>query len=64
MSTYMNYSFEVFSPPENWHEVQQPAGGRDDDLVSTDYYTHRFTDHKTPLSARFVAAKGVSLQNE
>jgi len=60
----MNYSFEVFSPPENWHEVQQPAGGRDDDLVSTDYYTHRFTDHKTPLSARFSTAKGVSLQNE
>jgi hypothetical protein len=31
---------------------------------STGSYTHRFTDHKTPLSARFSAAKGVSLQNE
>ena len=65
MSAYMKNPFEVFSPPENWHEVQQPAGGRDDDLFSTDCYTHRFTDHKSPLFRHVsVLLREVSLQDE
>jgi hypothetical protein len=54
----MKNPFEVFSPPGSWHEVQQPAGGRNGDPVSTDFYTQRFSYHESPLSARFSAVKG------
>ena len=54
----MKNPFEVFSPRENWHEVQQPADGRDDDSVSTDCIRIASQTTNPPFSARFGAVEG------
>ena len=60
----MKNPFEVFSPPDNWHEVQQPAGGRDDDLFSTDCIRIASQTTNPPFRHASVLLREVSLQDE
>jgi hypothetical protein len=64
MSAYMKNPFDVFSPPESWHEVQQLAGGRDDDSVSTDLYASLHQPRIPPFRHASVLLREVSLQDE